>query len=141
MSTINVRFDEDTTLRFVKLYRDQRLLWDKGHESYNKRADRLNAYRRIVDEMAIDKLGVSEVVSKIKSIRSTYQQEVQKIRASAQSDKRDADAASPYVPRVQWFPIMDAMIGGSEVDRFCPSPSADGKTVSRFLPVNAYLLM
>ncbi|VVC41783.1 MADF domain [Cinara cedri] len=126
-SVINVRLNEKMTLRFVELYRDQRLLWDKEHEAYNKRTDRLRAYRRIADGMAVDGLGVPEVASKIKNIRSTYLQELKKIKDSAHRhlvlSEEDGDAASPYVPKLAWFPIIDSMIGGAAVKRLYSSPS------------------
>ncbi|XP_025413215.1 uncharacterized protein LOC112685517 [Sipha flava] len=134
-SVINVRLNEKMTLRFVELYRDQRLLWDKEHEAYNKRVERLRAYRRIADGMAVEGLGVPEVASKIKNIRSTYLQELKKIKDSEQrllqlkqepgeQEHEQEDAPSPYVPKLLWFPIMDSMIGGAAVKRLYSSPSA-----------------
>lgn len=135
-SVINVRLNEKMTLRFVELYRDQRLLWDKEHESYNKRADRLRAYRRIADGMGVEGMGVPEVASKIKNIRSTYLQELKKIKDSTQRhlvQSEDEDALSPYVPKLLWFPILDSMIGGVAVKRLYSSPSTADMLVSFFL--------
>lgn len=132
-SVINVRLNEKMTLQFVELYRDQRLLWDKEHEAYNKRTDRLRAYRRIADGMAVEGLGVPEVASKIKNIRSTYLQELKKIKDSAQrhlAQSEDDEVASPYVPKLLWFPIIDAMIGGAAVKRLYSSPSTAEMLVS-----------
>ncbi|KAL4143233.1 hypothetical protein QTP88_005590 [Uroleucon formosanum] len=125
-SVINVRLNEKMTLRFVELYRDQRVLWDKEHEAYNKRTERLRAYRRIAEAMSVDGLGVPEVASKIKNIRSTYLQELKKIKDSAQRhliQSEEEDASSPYVPKLLWFSILDSMIGGAAVKRLYSSPS------------------
>lgn len=126
-SVINVRLNESMTLRFVELYRDQRLLWDKEHEAYNKRAERLRAYQQIADGMNVEGLGVAEVASKIKNIRSTYLQELKKIKDSAQrllaKSEEEDDTAGPYVPKLVWFPIIDSMIGGAAVKRLYSSPS------------------
>lgn len=125
-SVINVRLNETMTLRFVELYRDQRLLWDKEHESYNKRAERLRGYQRIADGMNVEGLGVAEVASKIKNIRSTYLQELKKIKDSSQRhlvQSEEEDVAGPYVPKLVWFPIIDSMIGGAAVKRLYSSPS------------------
>ncbi|KAL5241642.1 hypothetical protein ACI65C_009052 [Semiaphis heraclei] len=125
-SVINVRLNEKMTLQFVELYRDQRVLWDKEHEAYNKRAERLRAYRRIADAMSVEGMGVPEVASKIKNIRSTYLQELKKIKDSAQRhlvQSEEEDASSPYVPKLLWFSILDSMIGGAAVKRLYSSPS------------------
>lgn len=126
-SVINVRLNERMTLKFVELYRDQRLLWDKEHEAYNKRGERLNAYRRIADGMAVEGLGVPEVASKIKNIRSTYLQELKKIKDSMQLvkvEKGEDTIATPYVPKLLWFPILVSMIGDANVKRLYSPPSA-----------------
>ncbi|XP_022170476.1 uncharacterized protein LOC111033849 [Myzus persicae] len=125
-SVINVRLNEKMTLQFVELYRDQRVLWDKEHEAYNKRAERLRAYRRIAEAMSVKGMGVPEVASKIKNIRSTYLQELKKIKDSAQRhlvQSEEEDASSPYVPKLLWFSILDSMIGGAAVKRLYSSPS------------------
>jgi len=125
-SVINVRLNEKMTLRFVELYRDQRVLWDKEHEAYNKRTERLRAYRRIAEAMSVEGLGVPEVASKIKNIRSTYLQELKKIKDSAQRhlvQSEEEVASAPYVPKLLWFSILDSMIGGAAVKRLYSSPS------------------
>lgn len=136
-SVINVRLNEKMTLQFVELYRDERILWDKKHESYNKRAERLRAYRRIADGMAVEGMGVPEVASKIKNIRSTYLQELKKIKKLAQRhvQQEDENAVSvQYVPKMLWFPILDAMIGDETVKRIYSLPSAADTLVSSPLP-------
>lgn len=144
-SVINVRLNERMTVQFVELYRDERLLWDKEHESYNKRTERLRAYRRIADGMAVEGLGVPEVASKIKNIRSTYLQELKKIKDSAQRhliQSEEEEASSPYVPKLLWFPILDSMIGDMAVKRLYSSPPASDMLVSfclRFFDVLNYV--
>jgi len=138
-SVINVRLNEKMTLRFVELYRDQRVLWDKEHEAYNKRAERLRAYRRIAEAMSVEGMGVPEVASKIKNIRSTYLQELKKIKDSAQRhlvQSEEEDASSPYVPKLLWFSILDSMIGGAAVKRLYSSPSTADMLVSTLYPVS-----
>lgn len=145
-SVINVRLNESMTLRFVELYRDQRLLWDKEHEAYNKRTERLRAYRSIANEMNIDGMGVSEVATKIKNIRSTYLQELKKINDSAkriqQMQSEDEEAAKPYVPKVNWFNIIDSMIGGATAKRLYSSPTtAEMKVIYELLLAHWLLIV
>eukprot|EP00102_Acyrthosiphon_pisum_P024560 XP_016661770.1 PREDICTED: uncharacterized protein LOC107884378 [Acyrthosiphon pisum] len=133
-SVSNVRLDEKMTLRFVELYRDQRVLWDKAHDAYNWQTERLRAYRRISEAMSVEGLGVPEVARKIKNIRSTYLQELKKIKYSARwhHDKsEEEDASSPYVPKVLWFSIVNSMIGGAAIKRLYSLPStADVLTIN-----------
>ncbi|XP_047517041.1 uncharacterized protein LOC125057407 [Pieris napi] len=53
--------------------------------------------------MGIPGFGVNAVITKIKNIRSTYSQEVKKIKESMKSR---AGADSIYKPNVKWFDIL-----------------------------------
>lgn len=53
--------------------------------------------------------GVNELKNKIKNIRSTYQQEVNKIRRSKQGF--GGDILEEYKTNLAWFPIADRFLG------------------------------
>lgn len=135
-SVNNVRLGERLTTQFVQLYRNEKLLWDADHPLYKKRTERLRAYRRIVDGMRIEGFGVPEVANKIKNIRSTYLQELKKIKESVQQQREmrgsmmdDGDEPeSQYVPKVVWFPIMNSMF--APIIERQPSPSTTQIIVS-----------
>ncbi|KAK4883823.1 hypothetical protein RN001_000094 [Aquatica leii] len=57
--------------------------------------------------MAIEGFGVIEIKNKIRALRSTYSQELKKIKDSKQSG---AGADSVYVPHVKWFAEMHSFL-------------------------------
>jgi ribosome recycling factor len=61
--------------------------------------------------MGREEFGVTEVKQKIKNIRSTYNQEVQKIQKSKASGTSPDDV---YKPTVKWFDVMDQIMKGSK---------------------------
>jgi hypothetical protein len=61
--------------------------------------------------MGREEFGVTEIKQKIKSIRSTYNQEVQKIQKSKASGTSPDDV---YKPPVKWFDVMDQIMKGSK---------------------------
>jgi len=72
---------------------------------------RQRAIEAIMQATGREEFGVTEVKQKIKNIRSTYNQEVQKIQ------KRKASGTSPddvYKPTVKWFDVMDQIMKGSK---------------------------
>jgi hypothetical protein len=78
--------------------------------NYRNKFMRQRAIEAIVEAMGRDEFGVSKVKQKIKYIRSTYNQEVQKIHKSKASGTSPDDV---YKPTVKWFDIMDEVMKGS----------------------------
>ena len=61
--------------------------------------------------MGQEEFGITEVKQKIKNFRSTYNQEVQKIKKSKSSGTSPDDV---YKPTVKWFDVMDQIMKGSK---------------------------
>lgn len=78
--SIEMKFTEEETLKFVQLYREHECLWDMSSPNYKNKTLRQNAIEAIIKEMALPGFGVNEVRNKIKNLRSTYNQEVLKIK-------------------------------------------------------------
>lgn len=113
------------TLRLVQLYQQQPVLWDKGHVWNKKRTERMRAYRYIAEIMDVDKMGTYEVADKIRRIRNEYMQELKKIKVSMQQylNRHPSDKlVRPYVPRQEWFPIINSMVGIESVERLYSYP-------------------
>nr|XP_022900172.1 uncharacterized protein LOC111413434 [Onthophagus taurus] len=106
-----MRWAEEETIKFVKLYRDHECLWNKTKPSYKNKNNRLKAIHNIMHVMAKEGFGVTEIKQKIKNIRSTYYQEVQKIKKSAKSAMSQDDI---YQPNVKWFTNMDYIMRHSK---------------------------
>ncbi|XP_054273216.1 uncharacterized protein LOC128993376 [Macrosteles quadrilineatus] len=98
-----MKWGEQDTYKFVKLYKDNEVLWNPANPNYKDKTSRHTAMENIASEMGKNGFGVTEVRQKIKNIRSTYHQEVAKIKQSATTGKE-------YVPSVKWFPLLDSIM-------------------------------
>jgi flagellar biosynthesis chaperone FliJ len=79
--------------------------------NYKNKDMRQRAIEAIIQAMEREEFGVAEVKQKIKSIRSTYNQEVQKIQKSRASGVSPDDE---HTPTVKWFDVMDQIVKGSK---------------------------
>ncbi|XP_045537345.1 uncharacterized protein LOC106713191 [Papilio machaon] len=96
---IIMRWDENETYPFVKLYLSKDSLWNPNHENHKLIDERKKAYQMIIDEfMSSTGIQLNEygVKLKIKNLRSTYAQEINKIRTRS-------GPLSKYTPTIKWF--------------------------------------
>ncbi|XP_050347638.1 uncharacterized protein LOC126771672 [Nymphalis io] len=94
-----MRWSESETYEFVKLYFSHEHLWNNEHEHYKLNKLRLKSYRNIVSEfntLTGISLTVSEIRGKIKNLRSTYTQELNKIKCRS-------GPHYTYEPTIKWF--------------------------------------
>lgn len=98
------KWSEDITIKFVSEYVAHECLWNTKHSLYKNKIARLAAYRDIANNMNLPNFGEKEIVVKIKNIRSTYCQELKKIRESKISGSGDV-----YVPNLKWFSILNSI--------------------------------
>nr|CAD7569859.1 unnamed protein product [Timema californicum] len=101
------RMNRDQLLKFIHLYKDSECLWNVQIPSYKDRDARDQAYKHIVNEMKIIGFGPKEVAQKIKNVRTTYKQELNKIK------KSETSGSSPdelYKPKVPWFDYVDTFL-------------------------------
>ncbi|XP_059057897.1 uncharacterized protein LOC131851410 [Achroia grisella] len=95
-----MRWSENETYHFVKIYLSHEYLWNPDHPSYRMKNKRQKAYKDISSEFnAVTGLVLHEVEvkMKIKNLRSTYVQELAKIKHRSCPD-------SVYTPAMKWFP-------------------------------------
>lgn len=119
------RWSENTTLKFVQEYRMRECLWNTKSPIYKNRNARETAFKEIQEVMGIEGFGVTEIKNKIKALRSTYAQELKKIK---DSKKSGAGTDSVYVPHVKWFEEMHAFLQCLDNKR----PTHDNLMVSLF---------
>ncbi|KAH1010209.1 hypothetical protein HUJ05_004540 [Dendroctonus ponderosae] len=103
------KWRESDTIKFVELYEKEECLWNFRHPVYKHRNARDKAIQNIIKEMNLPDFGVNELKNKIKNIRSTYQQEVNKIKRSKQMFV--GDVMEEYKTNLAWFPIADRFLG------------------------------
>ncbi|PSN42312.1 hypothetical protein C0J52_11148 [Blattella germanica] len=92
------------TKKMVELYKKHECLWNQKSQDYRDSELRNRAYEAIVREMKIKNFGVKEVKTKIRIIRNTYAQELQKIKKSKE------DAEGLYTPTLSWFRCADSFM-------------------------------
>ncbi|XP_050505541.1 uncharacterized protein LOC126883884 [Diabrotica virgifera virgifera] len=100
---VSLRMNERETVRFVELYESEPVLWNVTDPRYNKKDARTAALERIVAQLEIENFTSKHVLEKFKNLRSSYLQELKKIKNSTKSG---CSADDVYVPKVVWFPIM-----------------------------------
>lgn len=98
-----MKWTEEQTIKFVQEYIKYKCLYNvKCHESRNKPL-RDAALLNISKAMDIPDFGPKEAYTKIRILRSTYSQELTKIKNSTKSE---AGLENMYVPNIKWFKIL-----------------------------------
>ncbi|CAG4994594.1 unnamed protein product [Parnassius apollo] len=94
-----MRWGENETYQFVKIYLNCECLWNTDHEHYKFKDKRQKAYQAIIAEF-MSRTGIrineSELKVKIRNLKSTYSQEIAKIRTRSSPN-------SEYIPTIKWF--------------------------------------
>ncbi|KAJ8717066.1 hypothetical protein PYW08_005465 [Mythimna loreyi] len=101
---MSVHFTEADMARLVEIYKDYDCLWDMKHEYYKDRDARQAAYNEIAEKLNIPNLNSKDIPNKIKNLRSSYYQEIKKVRRSVRL------GGSIYHPKVSWFPTVDSIL-------------------------------
>lgn len=98
------RWSNETTYKFVSAYVERECLWNINSPLYKHRAAKDAAIYEIENLMGIEGFNKKEIKQKIKNIRSTYCQELRKMK---ESESSAIAAELVYVPKVKWFGILD----------------------------------
>lgn len=100
---MSARWDANTTQLFVRQYREKECLWNWSCSDYMDKRAREKACREIKEVMGIPGFGVPEIKKKIRTLRSTYSQELKKIKIARKHNKM-------YIPQLKWFKDMHEFI-------------------------------
>ncbi|KAK5648149.1 hypothetical protein RI129_003041 [Pyrocoelia pectoralis] len=101
---MSFRWSEDTTTKFVEHYLKHECLWNIKSVAYKNKQIKNSAYEDLEKTMNISGFTAKEIKAKIKNLRSTYSQELKKIK---DSKKSGTGTDTIYVPTIKWFQIMD----------------------------------
>lgn len=101
---MSVHLSESEMVQLVELYKEYDCLWDMNHEYYRDKGARQTAYKEITKKLNIPNLRDTDIPNKIKNLRSSYYQEIKKIRRSIRL------GGSVYKPKVTWFPTVDGFL-------------------------------
>lgn len=94
-----MRWNEDVTMKFVKAYLKHQHLWDTRHPLHKHKFRRNKSLQSVLDEFRFltgINIDSKEAKLKIKSLRSTYKQEINKILNRSMPE-------APYTPSIKWF--------------------------------------
>lgn len=127
--TVNeVKWNSNQIITFFEMYHKHDCLWDASSPCYLKRDIKNSALESLVNELIAEgfKITLTQLKSKIKSLRDTYRNEVNKIK---KSKKSGAAAEDVYKPKLAWFPTADAFLRNIFIGR----NSSSNLVVSFFL--------
>ncbi|CAH0590502.1 unnamed protein product [Chrysodeixis includens] len=123
-------FTENEMQKLVEVYKDFDCLWDIRHKHYKSKEVRQNAYKQMLRRLNIPGLTVKDIPKKIKNFRSSYYQELKRIRNSINA----SDGRKVYQPKVSWFGLADEYLSSIWSDRhskYCRSNDELFKLLAR----------
>lgn len=126
------RWGDEKTLNFITLYRNQECLWNVRSPFYKNKTSRKNAYQNLLKSLNNSKMDVKSIKTKIKNLRSTYHNELRKVKDSI-SFGTDGPV---YEPRLSWFDEMHSFLG--DLADYRETINSNINTVS-FCLINRYL--
>lgn len=98
-----MKWAEKETVKFVEEYIKYECLYNVKSVAYKNKRLREAALLNISKVMGFPDFGPKEVYTKIRSIKSTYSQELKKVKASTKSG---AGLNDIYVPHMKWYKIL-----------------------------------
>jgi len=99
---------------FLDQYRQYECLWNTSNDSYKNRDTRDKAYASMCAALCLPGLSVYDIKIKIKTIRTNYKSELNKV---LKSEKSGAGLNDVYVPRLFWFKKADEFLRGVSVSK------------------------
>lgn len=114
-----LKLSNSDTIKFLQLYRDEKLLYDIRIPQYSNRNLRREATKRIANAINIPGFGTRQVKEKFKNLRNAYSQEIKKIEVS--NTNVVSCAENVYVPKVHWFSTMHSFLRPFIYHRFAVS--------------------
>ncbi|XP_047031103.1 uncharacterized protein LOC124638248 [Helicoverpa zea] len=108
---MGVHLTEYDMARLVGIYRDYDCLWNMNHELYRDNEARQAAYKEILQKLDIKDLTVKDIPNKIKNLRSSYYQELKRIKRHARIND------TPYQPKLMWFAALDEFLRPFRAER------------------------
>ncbi|KAF5283217.1 hypothetical protein FQR65_LT14046 [Abscondita terminalis] len=95
-------------------YREYECLWNTSSPLYKNKIARDNAYKKLCSNMNDENLTIKFIKNKIKNLRTTYHQELKKIKDSMRSGAGSSDVYKPTIP---WFKEMHSFLEDSTENR------------------------
>jgi len=106
------KWRDDYIEPFLDQYRQHECLWNISSDNYKNRERREEAYESMRSALNLPGLSVDDIKTKIKTVRTNYKSELNKI---INSEKSGAGLADVYIPRIFWFKKADEYLRGVSV--------------------------
>lgn len=97
----------DKINKFIDLYHQNEYLWNNTSDDYKNCNLKKTAIEKIIKEMDSEGLTVVIIKDKIKSIRTIYRRELNKILKSRKSGSGATDISEP---KLSWFSRVDVFL-------------------------------
>lgn len=110
----NFKWRDDHIPKFLELYQKEECTWNIKIDDYKNVLLRTKSYGNICAGMQIEGLTITDVKNKIKSIRTTYKTELNKI---LKANKSGAGTDDLYKPKLFWFEQADTFLRSVSVPR------------------------
>lgn len=121
----NFKWRDNHISKFLELYQREECVWNVKSENYKNLPLRDKSYENIRSGMEIDTLTINDIKNKIKSIRTTYRVELNKLLKANKSGTGTEDV---YKPKLFWFAQADAFLRAISVPRESESNLVSNKS-------------
>lgn len=105
------KWTDRESIRFMEMYEAEEVLWNVRLADYKNKDARNSAVERLAKAMNIPGFSGRDVLKKINSMRTTYKQEIEKIKVS-NTGTTDSATTDIYVPNLAWYKIADRFLRG-----------------------------
>ncbi|XP_072391606.1 uncharacterized protein [Diabrotica undecimpunctata] len=99
---MKMEWSKEAIIEFLKLYENERILWDPSHEDNKIRSEVHYAWKRIQTKFSLKK-SIDDLKKKKDTLMGSFRKCLGKIKAS---ERNDSDTDEIYKPKWFAFPIM-----------------------------------
>ncbi|KAF5275138.1 hypothetical protein FQR65_LT16772 [Abscondita terminalis] len=114
---MNVKWDGNQIISFLNLYEKYDILWNIQLKDHMNKARRETAFEKLLKELqetGFENIDMNILKARIKTIKTVYRQEVNKIVKSKKSGSGTDDL---YKPKLMWFARADSFLRSMVINR------------------------
>lgn len=114
---MSVKWDGNKIISFLNVYEKYDILWNIKLKDHMNKSRRDTAFERLLKELqesGFENIDMNILKTKIKTIKTVYRQEVNKIVKSKKSGSGTDDL---YKPKLMWFARADSFLQSMVINR------------------------
>lgn len=111
------KWDGNQIISFLNIYEKYELLWNIRSNDHMNKLKRESAFEKLLKELqesGFEKIDINILKTKIKTVKTVYRQEVNKILKSKKSGSGTDDL---YKPKLMWFARADSFLRSMVITR------------------------